>query len=151
MTKSIELGLVAIVAALIVIGALLMQQPAPAYGVGMLETNIGNVATSSALKAVTGVSSRIAATSTDATNPDGSNLRVWTTICTNSATPVALNLDGDKPASLATGQVTGWIAAAAGYNSCFEIKDHNQYNGSITASSTAGSVSVTVKQFTRPY
>ena len=44
--------------------------------------------------------------------------------------------------------MTTWIAAAAGYNACYEVTDRNQYSGSITASSTnQTATAITVKDY----
>lgn len=111
-------------------------------------TNIGFTATTSAATSVT-ASTRVLATTSNPLGVPGTTSfnRAYASICVNSATPVALNLDSDKPASTASGQVTTFIASAAGYNSCYEITDRNLYNGSITASSTAGAVTVYVKDY----
>lgn len=107
-------------------------------------TNI-SIATTTSSFSVT-VSARILATTTSIVGT--SYTRVYATICNNNANPVALNLDGDKATSLNGGAVTTWIAAAAGYNVCYEITDKNQYNGSITASSTSEtSTKITVKDY----
>lgn len=95
-------------------------------------TNIGT-ATSSAAVAVTS-SQRILATTTNARGNGTSYTRVFASICNPSSTVVYLNLDGDKAASLSSFTVA--IAAAAGYDACYEITDRNAYQGSITASST---------------
>lgn len=104
-------------------------------------------ATTSAATAVT-TSTRLIATTTNPVDPTNSYTRVYATICNPNANPVAINLNGDVAANLPTGQVTTVIAAAAGYNTCFEITDRNQYSGSVTASSTnQTSTTVTVQQF----
>lgn len=107
---------------------------------------IGQVATTSAAFSVT-TSARVLATTTNPLDPINSYLRVYATICTTSSNPVALNLDGDKAAN-ANGAVTAWIAAAAGYNACYQVDDRNPYMGSITASSTNQTATViTVKDY----
>ena len=114
--------------------------------VGPMATSIG-VATSSVATSVT-TSTRIAATTTNALGDGTSYTRVYATICTQSTNPVAINLDQDKLANGTTGKVTAWIGVAAGYNSCYEITDRNQYSGAITASSTSQAAAlVTVKEY----
>lgn len=104
---------------------------ASAYTATVLQT-----ATTSAATAVT-TSARIFATTTNPLAPGtGSFTRVYATICNPNANPVALNLNGDQAANLPTGKATVMIAAAAGYDVCYEITDKNQYSGSVTASST---------------
>lgn len=98
-------------------------------------TNIGSVATTSSRTSVT-TSARILSTTTNATDPSNSYVRVYASICNPNANPVFLNLDGDKVTNSSTGGFTTVIAAAAGYSACYEITDRNQYLGSITASST---------------
>lgn len=111
-------------------------------------TTIGTATTSAAI-AVTS-STRILATTTNplAAPGVGSFSRVYATICNPSSTLVYVNLNGDKPAVLASGAYSAVIAAAAGYNACFEITDRNLTQGSITASSTnQTSVNVTVQDY----
>lgn len=108
---------------------------------------IGTVATTSTATSIT-TSARIMATTTNPLAPESSYNRVYATICNANANPVAINMDGDKAASLPGGQVTTWIAAAAGYDVCFEINDRNAYYGSVTASSTnQTATTITVKQY----
>lgn len=104
-------------------------------------------ASSTALVSVT-TSGRVLATTTSLTGT--SYTRVYATICNPNATPVALLLDGDKPVNASIGGATTFIAAAAGYNACYEITDRNQYSGSVTASSTglgSTAVGITVSQY----
>lgn len=61
--------------------------------------------------------------------------RTYATICNASSTPVYLLMNAGAPASLSA--YTAVIAAAAGYNACYEIDSDNLYQGSVTASSTA--------------
>lgn len=112
------------------IGAIVMRQPAVASASVYNATNI-QVATTTGRVAVT-TSTRLLATTTSVLGP--SYTRVYATICNANANPVYLALDADQPASLANS--TYVIAAAAGYSACYEITDRNQYQGSITASST---------------
>lgn len=110
-------------------------------------TNIGGTATSSAVVSVT-TSTRIAATTTNPINPSASFTRMYTVICNPTTNPVAILMDGDKPENATTVGVDAWIAAAAGYNACYELTDRNQYNGSIQASSTSqAAVPVSVVQY----
>lgn len=100
-------------------------------------------ATTSASQAIT-TSARIMATTTSITGP--SYTRIFASICNPNANPVYLNMNGDKPAELSN--TTAVIAAAAGYNACYEINDRNPYSGSVTASSTnQTSTTITVQQF----
>lgn len=109
-------------------------------------TNI-TVATSSAAVAVTS-SQVILATTTNALSNGTSYTRVYATICNPSATVVYVNMDNGKAAALSGGAFTVAIAAAAGYNACYEITDRNQYSGTITASSTnQTAVTVYAKQY----
>lgn len=96
-----------------------------------------SAATTSKSQAITS-SARILATTSNPTGVPGvtSFSRSYTSICNPNANPVYLNMNEDKPANASTGGATTVIAAAAGYNACFEITDRNKYNGSITASST---------------
>lgn len=106
--------------------------------------NLGG-ATTSAATAITS-STRIMATTTSTTGT--SYTRVYASICNPNANPVAINLNNDIAASVLTGQVTTWIAAAAGYNTCYVINSDNGYNGSVTASSTSQtSTTITVQQY----
>lgn len=97
-------------------------------------------ATSTATASIT-TSTRLLATTTG----DGGYNRIFATICNPNATPVAISLNADAPATYANATV--FIAAAAGYNACYEINDRNPYSGSVTASSTVGAVNVTYQQF----
>ncbi len=117
----------------------------PVKAAGFQSTNIGAVATTSANFLVT-TSSRVLATTSNSVGTGFT--RVYATICNPNANPVALNLDGDKAANSVTGNVTTWIASAAGYNVCYEIRDVNQYLGSITASSTSETATrISVKDY----
>lgn len=95
-----------------------------------------SVATTSTSISVT-TSTRVLASTTNplAAPGVGSFTRAYAVICNAGTNPVYLNLDGDKLAGI--GEVTTIIAAAAGYNACFELTDARMiYNGSIQASST---------------
>jgi len=123
---------------------LVLFPPQSVRASGVSATPIG-VATTSAAFSVT-TSSRVLATTTNTVGTGYT--RVYATICNPNANPVALNLDGDKAANAVTGQLTIWIGAAAGYNTCYEVTDRNQYSGSITASSTNQTATgITVKDY----
>lgn len=118
-----------------------------ATAAGPFYTNLPLTATSSAVVNVT-TSTRIAATTSSPTDSVNSFTRVYTTICTATNTPVAIFMNADQQANGSTGKVTAWIAAAAGYNACYEMTDRNVYLGSITASTTnQASAQVTVDQY----
>lgn len=89
-------------------------------------TTTGSVAVTSSV--------RLLATTTNPLNPSASYTRIYATICNANSNPVYISLNGDKGASLTN--ATAVIAAAAGYDACFEVTDRNPYTGSITASST---------------
>lgn len=108
-----------------------------------------DIATTTASFAVTS-SARVLATTTNPVGYPGitSFTRVYATICNANANPVALLMDRDEQANLSTGKVTVWIAAAAGYNACYEITDRNLYQGSVQASSTnQTSTTITVADY----
>lgn len=106
--------------------------------------NLGSATTSAAFAVTT--STRVAATTTSTTGT--SYQRVYAVICNGNANPVAINMNSDVRTNSSTGAMTTWIAAAAGYNACFEITDRNGYNGSITASSTnQTSTTITVQEY----
>lgn len=148
MTILKNLGAIAMSIALIALAAFVFSANTPkADATGYLVTNIGSVATTSAMTAVTS-STRLVATTSSPTDPNASFIRVYTTICNANANPVYLRLDGDKATNINSAGYTTVIAAAAGYSVCYEIDDRNQYNGSITASSTnQTSTSVSVTQY----
>jgi hypothetical protein len=127
---------------------LVYAQAAPAHA-NVGTANVISTATTSAAISVT-TTTRVLATTTNPLGVPGTTsfTRVYATICTQSSNPVALNLDGDKAANGTTGNVTAWIAAAAGYSTCYEITDKNQYSGAVTASSTSQAATlVTVKDY----
>lgn len=97
-------------------------------------TNIGAATTSAAVTVTS--STRVLASTTNALGDGTSYTRVYASICNPSSTLVYLNLNQDKIASVPNGTVTTVIAAAAGYDACYEITDKNLYQGSIQASST---------------
>lgn len=134
----------ALVIAIAAAAFLTLFPPQPVQASGVSATPIG-VATTSAAFAVT-TSARVLATTTNTVGTGYT--RVYATVCNANANPVALNMDGDKLANAPGGAITVWIAAAAGYQACYEITDRNQYSGSITASSTnQTSTTVTVKDY----
>lgn len=112
-----------------------IAQPTPARAGSFPMSPALSVATTSAAFSVT-TSARVLATTTNPTDPANSYVRDFASICNPNANPVALLLNADKPANGPSGRVTVWIAAAAGYDACYEITDRNQYMGSVTASST---------------
>jgi hypothetical protein len=119
-----------LVAALIVIGAFALNEDPIEAASPTQFVNLTGGATTTGSVAVTS-STRVMATTT---SPNGHYQRVYATICNPNANPVYLALDADQAASLTNS--TYVIAAAAGYNACYEITDVNGYNGSVTASST---------------
>lgn len=126
-----------VLSVLVILGIVLslyaMLQTAPrASAVGPMATVIGNATTSTAVTVTS--STRVLATTTNALGNGTSYTRKFATICNPSHTLVYLLFDDDKPASLTKANTV--IAAAAGYNACYQITDVNQYSGSIQASST---------------
>lgn len=119
--------------ALLVLGA--SSVPGQYAGATSPSATVISAATTTTSVSVTS-STRVLATTTNLVNVDGatSYTRVYATICNPNANPVYINLDRDRAAAI--GAVTYIIAAAAGYDACFEITDRNLYSGSITASST---------------
>lgn len=137
---------VLILAFVLLLALYVLRAPDTARANVYTATSIGTATTSAATSVTT--STRIMATSTNPLDPTNSHVRVYAVVCNPNANPVALNLNGDKAANLTTGQVTAVIAAAAGYNACFEITDRNLYSGSVTASSTnQTATTITVQQF----
>lgn len=128
--------------------ALLSYEAPPALGSSFGTAPALSAATTTTTVAIT-TSARIMATTTNLLTPTLSYTRAYAVICNPNANPVWLNFDNDKAANLVTGNVTTVIAAAAGYNACYELTDDRMiYNGSVTASSTAQtSTTITVKQY----
>lgn len=122
------------------------EESSPSLGGYITGTSLSVATTSSAISVTT--SARVLATTSNALGNGTSYTRVHATICNNGSNPVALNLDGDKPANFPSGRVTAWIAAAAGYDACYTIGEDNLYQGSITASSTNQTATIiTVKDY----
>jgi len=139
------LGLIAGVAFIVAI-ALTFLMGVPAHANVASQTALSTATTSAAFSVTT--SARILATTTNALGNGTSYTRIFASICTTSSNPVALNLDIDKPANGPAGSVTAYIAAAAGYQACYEITDRNAYSGAVTASSTNQTATlVTVKDY----
>lgn len=134
MTKSLPYLIPLIASIVLVAGFFFAERPDLAGANSYTATNIGTATTSSAVSVTSSV--RLLATTTNALGNGTSYTRVFASICNPSTTLVYVNLDRDKVASLASGNFTTVIAAAAGYSACYEITDRNLYQGSITASST---------------
>lgn len=128
-----------ILSAVVLIAAALfvfLQASKPAHADNANTSSTFVSATSSTSFSIT-TSSRVIATTTNFGSPNfGQYRRFYATICNPSSNPVAINLDQDKPANLATGHATFIIGAAAGYSACYTINPENLYQGSIQASST---------------
>ncbi|RJQ33892.1 hypothetical protein C4568_03765 [Candidatus Parcubacteria bacterium] len=137
--------LIVLAAVIVALGAYsLFTAPKVVEG-SVYDATVIGVATSSAAVSVTS-SQTILATTTSTTGT--SYTRVYATVCNPSTTVVYLNMDNGKVAALANGAFTVAIAAASGYDACFEITDRNQYSGTITASSTnQTAVTVYAKQY----
>lgn len=104
-----------------------------------------SVATTSAAFSVT-TSTRVLGTTT---NTGGTGYtRAYAVICNPNSNPVYINIDADKAAN-AAGSFTYVIAAAAGYNACYELTGNQMKNsGSITASSTnQTATTISVKEY----
>lgn len=112
---------------------------ATSYGATILST-----ATTSTAVSVT-ASTRVLATTTNSAGLGASYTRTYATICNPSSTVVYLNMNADKLATVTSS--VAQIAAAAGYNSCYEITDRNLYQGSVQASSTVAAVNVLVTEY----
>lgn len=122
----------------------LLEGRAPKTQASVYNATAISVATTSTSVAVTGSGSvQVLASTTSLTGT--SYTRVYATLCNATANPVYISLNGDKPT--ATGVGTAVIAAAAGYNACYEITDRNQYSGSIRASSTVASTNISAVEY----
>lgn len=97
-------------------------------------TALSSATTTSRVSITTSV--QIMATSTNSLGDENSHSRAYASICNPGTNPVWLHLSKDVPTNIAAGKQTTAIAAAAGYNVCYEITDRNLYSGAITASST---------------
>lgn len=134
--------------AILALAVVLLIQPAPnVEGASAPMAPALTVATSTTQTFSVTTSARVAATTTNPLDPANSFIRAYTSICNPNANPVYLNFDADKPTSVTA--YTTVIAAAAGYNACYELIDSKMvYNGSITASSTNQTATViSVKQY----
>lgn len=89
-------------------------------------TQFSRATTSTAFTVTT--STRILATSTRPYT------RVYATVCNPNANPVYLNLNADNPANATSASFV--IAAAAGYQACYEVNGLDLYQGAVQASST---------------
>lgn len=125
MSKSLP-NLVLALAVVLLITAFVLQAPSASLAGNAFEATRPVTATTTASNAVT-VSEQVMATSTGYT-------RVYASVCNPNANPVYLRMDADKAASASAATVV--IAAAAGYNACYEITDRNLYQGAVQASST---------------
>ncbi len=135
-------------AILLVSTFVLMQSKAPEVHASVYDAASISVATTSASVAVAGTgSTQILASSSNPLGVQGTTsfTRVYATICNNSVNPVFISINGDKPTATNVG--TAVIAAAAGYDSCFEVTERNLTQGSIRASSTVASQSVSVTDY----
>ena len=130
MTKT-SIAVIALLA-LVLGGYAVLQTTHKAEAVGPMATVLSTATTTTSV-AVTS-STRLLATTTNALGNGTSYTRKFATICNPNANPVFIRFDGDKPASNTAANVV--LAAAAGYNVCYQITDVNQYSGSIQASST---------------
>lgn len=120
------LGLLGLVASLVFLGQPIAHaNPYTATFIGAASTTVSVAVTTSTV---------VLATTTNALGNGTSYTRVYSTICNPNANPVYISLNNGIPASATS--ATYVIAAAAGYNTCFETTDRNMYSGSITASST---------------
>lgn len=145
MTKTEKASIGIVILALCISAVLLFSQTTSvASATGPFYTNLAVNATTTQSFSVTS-STRILATSTSGIGQ--SYTRVYASICNPNANPVYLNMNADQVASSSAGYTTV-IAAAAGYNACYEITDRNTYNGSVQASSTNQTATViSVQQF----
>jgi len=133
--KFIAPALATLAVAIMVLAFVLLFKPAfPAYGSAYPGDPQMSVATTSTAISVTS-STRILASTTSLTGQ--SYTRAYASVCNPTATLVYINLDGDKATNANTGKYSHIIAAAAGYEACFDITGGKmKYSGSITASST---------------
>lgn len=133
-----------VVAIILLAASLFSTQAHPAFGSSYPGDPQMSVATTSTAVSIT-TSARILASTTSLTGT--SYTRSYAVICNPTSNPVFLNLDGDKATNANTGKYSHIIAAAAGYEACFDLTGAKmKYSGSITASSTnetATSISVT--------
>lgn len=139
MTQTQFISSLALVTVLFFAWELWPQDKAPnAGGITAVTTQIGAATTSTSVTlSLANAGSRVLATTTNALGNGSSNTRVYAEICNPNATLTYIRLDNDKMASPTSGIP---IAAAAGYDACYEITDRNLYQGSVTASSSAANV-----------
>lgn len=146
MTKAIHsiAPAVIVAGALVILATIILFKPVyPVFGAGPITTVIGAATTSTAINV--GGSTRVLATTTNINDPANSYNRVYASICNYTPRPVVLALNNDKQATASSSLAI--IATATGYQSCYEITDRNQYNGSVQASSTAVTSNVTVVEY----
>lgn len=145
MSTARETLITAAIIGIAIASALIWYRPETVAGSTInLGPTLGSATTSTSIAVTT--SSRVLATTTNALGDGTSYTRIYATICNPNANPVYISLNGDKPASNTSS--TYVIAAAAGYNVCYEINDRNPYNGSVTASSTnQTSTTISVSQY----
>src|SRR3990167_6583790 len=111
-----------------------MFYPSQETSAATFNATILNAATTTAAVTVTSSTQVLATSTKDVYGVITGFTRVYATICNPSTTLVYVNMNADKPASATKAAV--FIAAAAGYNACFEITDRNLYQGGVQASST---------------
>lgn len=140
---SFSIGGLFAIAALALLSSFLFYPHQEAHANIYTATAISTATTSTAVSVT--ASTRVLATTTNANGNGASYSRVYATICNPSSTVVYLNLNADKPVTATA--ATAMIAAAAGYNVCYEITDRNEYSGSIQASSTVGAVPIFVTDY----
>lgn len=141
--------LIALSIALAFVIGLSLTPKAPAIlGGGTADATPIGTATTTAVTSVT-ASTRLLATTTNPADPDNSYTRIYASICNPNATVVYLLMKNDEKVNIPGGVGGIPIAAAAGYNVCYEITSRNLYNGSIQASSTVGAVNVITTQYVR--
>ncbi len=132
-TVQMSLAAVALIAAALIVFFYATQ---PAHADNANTSSTFTTATSSKSFSVTTSAQIIATTSNWGAPNFGPYRRMYATVCNPNSNPVAINLDQDKPANLATGHMTYLIAAATGYSVCYTITPENLYQGAVEASST---------------
>lgn len=115
---------------------------APAVGAFYGTETVIGLATTTTSTSVTSSTVIMATTSNDVGT---GYTRVYATICNPNANPVYINLDNGRAAAIGAANVV--LAAAAGYNACWDTRGIS-YNGAITASSTAQTATtISYKQY----